>query len=60
MKAPLTIPTWTVSAPSEVANNGTIGIRMYEPKKQKKLMVQTVKSTRPAEGLAVSMNELPV
>jgi hypothetical protein len=28
MKAPLMNPTWTVSAPREVASNGTIGMRM--------------------------------
>ncbi len=50
MNALLTSPTCTVSAPNEVARSGTMGILMKEPKKQPKLITQTVTSRRAEEN----------
>ena len=50
MNALLTSPTCTVSAPSEGARSGTMGIYMKDPKKQPKLITQTVTSRRAEEN----------
>ena len=55
MKAPLIIPTWTESAPSDVAKSGTTGIRMYEPKKQTKQTVQLINSNAARDGRPASL-----